>query len=117
MISILPDLKSCFFQVSNGVRVRVRLTPNAGQNRIDGLALDGQGNTVLRIAVNAQPEQGRANKAMIKYIAKQWRVPKSKITLQTGAKDRIKTLHIDDNNPDLLNTLEKWARQFDAPLR
>ena len=96
--------------------MRVKLTPNATHERIVGLAADDQGTALLKIAVTAVPENGRANKALINFVAKQWRVPKSKIALQTGAKDRIKTLHIADDDPTLLNRLENWACQLPQPF-
>ena len=91
------------------MRVRIRLTPNAQKDRIDGISIDEQGNGLLRIAVNAIPENGRANKALIKYLAKQWKVPKSRIKLVHGAKDRLKTLHIEGDGLVVSESLRVWA--------
>jgi len=100
---------SWFSPVATGIRVRVKLTPNAGHNRIDGIVADAQGNGLLRVAVNAVPEQGRANRALIAYLAKQWRLPKSSIILTAGAGNRTKTLHIEGDGQDLMQTLDAWA--------
>jgi len=108
----LHNVLSPFSEDADGVRVRVRLTPNAQQDRIDGIVVDEQGKGVLRIAVNAIPEQGRANKALIKYVAKQWRIPKTHIHLVHGAKDRTKTLHIDADDGNVLRELESWVAQL-----
>lgn len=78
-----------------------------------GIVADEQEKGVLRIAVNAVPEQGRANKALIKFVSKQWRVPKSHITLVSGAKDRLKTLNIEGEQTRLMQALTVWAGQFE----
>lgn len=92
--------------------MRIRLTPNAQKDRVDGIVADEQGNGVLRIAVNAIPEQGHANKALIKYVSKLWKIPKSRIALVRGQKDRAKTLHIDAAGSNELQKLETWAAPF-----
>ncbi len=94
----------------------VRLTPKASCERIDGIAKDGDGKGVLRVAVTAVPENGRANRALIKLLAKQWRLAKSSITIVQGAKDRNKTLLVTGEAKLLLEGLETWtAHTFPAP--
>ncbi len=75
--------------------MRIRLTPNAQKDRINGIVADEQGSGVLRITIDAIPEQSCANKALIKYVSKLWKIPKSEIALVWGQKGRTKTLHID----------------------
>ena len=50
----------------------IRLTPNAQKDRINGIVTEEQGSRILRIAIDAIPEQGRVNKALIKYVSKLW---------------------------------------------
>jgi len=92
--------------------VSIRLTPNAAKDRIDGIVADAQGNGVLRIAVTAVPEQGRANKAMIKFLAKTWRFPKSSLSLIQGAKDRNKVLTIEGDTVQRYAYLLAWSREL-----
>ncbi len=91
------------------MRVRIRLTPNARQDRIDGVSVDEQGNGLLRVAVSAVPENSKANKALITYLAKQWEVPKTRIKLVHGAKDRLKTLQIEGDGHAVSKSLQEWA--------
>lgn len=97
--------------------MRVRLTPNASRDQIIGIGADAMGRSHLKIAVTAAPELNRANKALIKFLAKQWHLPKTKITLRSGTKNRIKTLCIQDPNSETFEALIDWARdqvrQFD----
>ncbi|RVU36596.1 DUF167 domain-containing protein [Hwanghaeella grinnelliae] len=85
----------------DGVTVSVRLTPKASANRIQGLAEDAAGGVVLKAAVTAPPEKGKANAALIKLLAKAWSLPKTSLTVISGATDRNKVLHI-EGDPDIL---------------
>ena len=69
----------------DGVAVAVRLTPKASANRIDGLAPGEDGSTTLRARVTAAPENGKANAALIKLLAKAWKLPKTALTVTAGA--------------------------------
>ena len=86
---------------ADGVTISVRLTPKASANRIQGLAEDGGGGAVLKASVTAVPEKGKANAALIKLLAKAWSLPKTSLTVISGATDRNKVLHI-DGDPDAL---------------
>jgi len=87
----------------------IRLTPNAAKDRIRGIVADAQGNGVLRIAVTAVPEQGRANKAMIKFLAKQWRFPKTSMSVVKGATDRNKVVNIAGDADVRYAFLQAWS--------
>lgn len=70
---------------AEGAVLPVRAKPNA---RNEGLldAYDG----MLRVAVRAVPEQGRANQALIRVLAESLRLRKSQITLLSGETARQK---------------------------
>lgn len=72
----------------------VRLTPRAGRSRIEGVAADSEGRPVLRVSVTEAPEKGRANAALIRLLAREWRVPRSALSITAGASGRRKTLLI-----------------------
>ena len=80
--------------VADGVRLAVRVTPRAGREAITGWAETVDGGRALKVALTAAPEGGKANKALVDLLAKQWRVPKTSITVIAGATDRNKLLHI-----------------------
>jgi len=108
----LADLPTPFEKSGKGIRVAIRLTPNAATEQIVGIVADAQGNGVLRIAVTAVPEQGRANKAMIKFLAKHWRFPKSSMTVIQGSKDRNKVLNIEGDTDERYDYLLAWSRKL-----
>lgn len=79
-------------------RLAVRVTPNA---RKDGITIetDDGGISRIRIRTTAQPEKGKANKAVLKMLAKALGLSASRLMLVSGetARDKIIALAgIDD---------------------
>jgi uncharacterized protein (TIGR00251 family) len=79
----------------SGVTLRLRVTPNAGRNAIEGFEALADGTEVLRIRVAAVPDRGKANAAVIALLAKALGVPKSAIAVISGETARLKTVRID----------------------
>ena len=94
-----------FIAVAGGVSVSVRLTPKASENRIGPVVGDGDGGAVLKVAVSQPPAEGKANKALIKLLAKSWGLPKTAISVKKGAKDRSKTLFIEGAGEDFMKRI------------
>lgn len=90
------------------MRVQIRLTPKASRDRVDGLAAEADGGTVLKVSVTAVPEDGKANAALIKLLSKEWRLPKSTMEIVQGATDRRKVLLITGEPGDILARLDQW---------
>jgi uncharacterized protein YggU (UPF0235/DUF167 family) len=57
--------------------------------------------------VNAVPEDGKANKALIAFLAKSWKLPKSSFSLLSGQTSRLKVILITGNGPALLGQLSE----------
>jgi uncharacterized protein YggU (UPF0235/DUF167 family) len=77
------------------VRLFVRLTPKSSVERIDGWDVDDKGRRFLKIRVRAAPIEGRANDALIAFLAKSLKLPKSRFTLVTGDTARLKQIEIE----------------------
>ncbi len=91
----------------NAVLVPVRLTPKAGRNTIDGIKADADGTGRLAVAVTAAPESGKANLALIGLLAKSWKLPKSAISIETGAKARTKMVRLAGDPARILERINK----------
>lgn len=74
----------------------LHITPNAAKNQIIGWVAGVNGGKVLKIKIAAQPEDGKANAELIKFLAKQWQVPKSSLEIVGGEISRYKRLKVHD---------------------
>lgn len=103
---------SPFTPAAEGLRVAVKLTPKASRDRVEGLQPEADGSVALKVSVTAVPEDGKANAALVKLLAKEWRVPKSAIAILHGATDRRKTLLIGGDAGQLRPRLEEWMEKL-----
>lgn len=76
-------------------RLFVRLTPKAAADRVDGWDTDDKGRRFLKIRVRAAPIEGRANTALIAFIAQSLGLPKSRVSLIAGDTARLKQVEIE----------------------
>ncbi|MGD0347192.1 MAG: DUF167 domain-containing protein [Terracidiphilus sp.] len=79
---------------ATGVTLAVRAQPGAKKTAISGIY--GEGATAqLKIAVQAPPLEGRANAALIAFLADAFGLPKSAIKLVSGELSRSKVFLLD----------------------
>ncbi|WP_029009526.1 DUF167 domain-containing protein [Azospirillum halopraeferens] len=91
--------------VADGVRVTLRVTPGAARNAVAGVAETAPGRLALKVTVTAAPEGGKANAAVVKLLAGAWGLPKSALSVVTGATDRNKVLHVAGEPAELMRRL------------
>lgn len=75
--------------VAGGVTLAVRAQPGAKKTAIVGVYGEGDA-AQLKIAVQAPPIEGRANEALVAFLAKTFEVPKSAVELISGELSRSK---------------------------
>jgi uncharacterized protein YggU (UPF0235/DUF167 family) len=90
------------------VLVRLKVTPKARRAAIGDTMVEPDGSLRLKVAVTAAPAGGAANDAVIALLSKEWRLPKSALTVAAGAADRRKTLRIAGDAAALLSRLDAW---------
>jgi uncharacterized protein (TIGR00251 family) len=95
-------------RISGGLRLRVRLTPKGGSDRIDGIGHDADARAHLNVRVSAPPVDGAANAAVLKLVAKALGVAPRDVALARGATARIKALDI-AGDPAALEAATKTA--------
>ncbi len=71
--------------------LEVKVKPNANQQKIERTE-DG----VWLVSLRSPPIDGKANKELIKLLAKTWVCPKSKIQIKSGLSTRNKLIQVDD---------------------
>jgi uncharacterized protein len=100
-----------FARTARGLRLKVKLTPKAAREQITGIERDAAGALWLGVRVRAVPEDGKANAALIRLLAKTWHLPASSIEIGGGAAARRKTLDLAGDAADLAAKLTRWMRE------
>ncbi len=75
-----------------GITLKVYLQPKSSKNEIIGPYRDG-----IKVKVTAPPVEGKANEALIRFLAKEFGVSPSFIEIIKGHHSREKTLKISGN--------------------
>ena len=70
--------------------LRIKVHPKAPRTEIYDQLDDG----TIKVRVKAVPEKGKANKELIRYLAKTFLVPKDQIVLLSGHTDPLKLIKI-----------------------
>ena len=88
-------------QTSDGLIIKVKIVPNSSKNDI---VLEEE---FIKVKVTAQPIENKANKAVIEYLSKYFKVPKTSIVVLRGETSKEKTLLLkvlDKNKSDNIIT-------------
>lgn len=72
-----------------GATFAVKVHPRARKNAITGVVGDA-----IKLALTAPPVEGRANEAVIRFFADLFEIPRSSVTIASGATSRTKVLRI-----------------------
>ena len=99
------------YKLHNGKRgaaLTIRVTPRSRKTGFGGILEDG----TLRVRVNAPPVEGKANTALIKFMAKVLGVRKSHIEIVAGQKGLDKILSVLDlSAEDAELRINKWLEE------
>ena len=74
---------------AQGAQFSLRVQPRASRNGFAGLIGDA-----VKLAVTAPPVDGKANQAVIAYLAEFFRIPKSSVAILSGETGRNKLIAI-----------------------
>lgn len=96
-------------RVADGVRLRLRVKPGASREAVLGLSVLASGEGVVTVSLHAVAEGGKANAALAGLLAKTWRLPKSAVTLASGAAARTKLVHVAAEGEGLARILDWYA--------
>jgi uncharacterized protein (TIGR00251 family) len=88
------------------VTIELRVQPHARRTAL-GYSAEG----VLKAAVTAPAEDGKANLAVIDLLASEWRLPKSAFEIMRGAAGRQKVLGISGQPAAVAERIATWLRQ------
>jgi len=78
----------CLERLADGaLALRLHVQPRASSNTLAGLQGD-----MLKLRLTTPPVDGKANKAVIAFLAKLFHLPKSSFSLKSGHQSRSKTI-------------------------
>lgn len=69
--------------------IAIKVTPNAKANQIIGFV-----DNTLKVKIKAPAQEGKANIALVEFLAKSWGIPQRQIRILRGETTRNKTLEV-----------------------
>ncbi len=81
-----------FHNGKKGAALAIRVTPRASRNEISEIQSDG----TVKIRLTAPPVEGKANEALVKFLAEVLDLPPSKIEIVAGSSGRDKLVSVVD---------------------
>ena len=106
-----PDPGGAFRASADGVVVAVRVQPRSRPEGLEGFVADAAGAVRLKARLGAAPEDGKANAALLRLLARAWGVAPGRLTLVGGAKERNKAVLLTGDPAEGLRRLQAWAKE------
>ncbi len=85
---------------NEGIIINIKISPNSKKNEIIN---EGD---IIKIKVTAQPIDGKANKALIEFLSKNFKIPKTSIKILKGETSKEKTILFATKNEEMLKILK-----------
>jgi len=93
-----------FYTISNGeVLLRIKAQPGASRSEFADL----YGDDAIKVRIKAPAVEGAANKELVKFLSKSFKVPKSDIIFKNGETSKTKMLRF-----PVTEKFEEWAKQY-----
>ncbi|MGC2201291.1 MAG: DUF167 domain-containing protein [Stellaceae bacterium] len=87
------------------MQIEIRLSPGAKASRLTGIADGAGGRRVIRASVVSPPEDGRANEALLKLLARSWRLPRRDLSIVRGFTSRNKAIYVAGDPQQLIRKI------------
>lgn len=91
-------------ETKDGVILSLKISPNSSKNEIIK-SEDGS----IKVKITAQPIDGKANKALVGFLSKQFKIPKSSIEIIKGHTGKDKSLLIKTNDTLIIQKLKSFV--------
>ncbi len=74
--------------------LRIKVLPKSPKNEVVEILEDADGEKTIKIRIKAVPEKGKANAELIKFLSKELKVPRDKISIISGKTEQLKLVKI-----------------------
>jgi len=96
--------KGVFYTLENEcVALRIKAQPAASKNEF----CEVYGDDTIKIRIKAPAVEGAANKELVKFLSKTFKVPKSAIRFKSGEQSKIKVVEF-----PLTEKFEEWIENY-----
>ena len=93
-----------FYEIKNNeVSLRIKAQPAASKNEF----CEVYGDEAIKIRIKAPAVEGAANKELVKFLAKTFKVAKSDVVFKTGQNSKIKIVTF-----PLTEQFERWKEAY-----
>jgi len=93
-----------FYQISdNRVSLRIKAQPAASKNAF----CEVYGDDAIKIRIKAPAVEGAANKELVKFLSKTFKVSKSDVVFKSGQTSKIKIVEF-----PLTKQFEEWIEKY-----
>lgn len=89
-------------ETKDGYLINIKISPNAKKNEI--IKTDNE----TKVKITAQPVDGKANKALVEFLSKFFKIPKNSIQIVKGETSKDKKILIKTNIEEKINELKKY---------
>ncbi|HCB11306.1 MAG TPA: YggU family protein [Cyanobacteria bacterium UBA11991] len=89
-------------ETKDGYLINIKISPNAKKNEI--IKTDNE----TKVKITAQPVDGKANKALVEFLSKFFKIPKTSIQIVKGETSKDKKILIKTNIEEKINELKKY---------
>ena len=87
-------------ETNNGIIANIKISPNAKKNEIIKTEND------VKIKITAQPIDGKANKCLIEFLSKNFKIPKTQIEILKGETSKEKTILFKTSDAEKITNLK-----------
>lgn len=88
-------------ETKDGLIVNIKISPNSKKNEIIN---EGD---FTKIKITAQPIDGKANKALIEFLSRNFKIPKTFIKILKGETSKEKTILFETQDKEKLTKLKE----------
>ncbi len=88
-------------ETKDGLIVHIKISPNSKKNEIV------REEEYTKIKITAQPIDGKANKALIEFLSKNFKIPKTSIKILKGETSKEKTILFETKDEEKLQKLKE----------
>ena len=78
----------------DGLLIRIKIVPNSSKN---DLIIEDE---FIKVKVTAQPIENKANKALVEFLSKKFKIPKTSIQIVKGDTSKEKTILFSINDEE-----------------